>query len=154
METTPKFRKRKKNLLSCVCVLHTTSHREISCFRRVLTAKQCTKKCNVRAKLLFCLLSLLLFWTFSLPLPSSSLKLPNVMMVARKVIYSLMVVLVLRSSMIAGSSLGNRKKRNSGLICSNIKFNCHPKSVVLWTEYPVCKKVSFKVCVVRIAAWL
>ena len=31
------------------------------------TAKKCTKKWDARAKLLFCLLNLLLFWTFSLP---------------------------------------------------------------------------------------
>ena len=49
LETAPKFRKRKKNLLSCVCVLHKTSHQEISRSRRAVTAKQCTKKCNVRA---------------------------------------------------------------------------------------------------------
>ena len=77
LETAPKFSKRKKNSSSCVYVLHKTSHQEISRPSRAVTAKKCTKKCNARAELLFWLLSLLfLFLTFSLPSPSSLLKLP------------------------------------------------------------------------------
>ena len=77
METGPKFRKRKKTSSSCVYVLHKTSYQEISRPSRAVTANKCTKKCNARAELLFWLLSLLLFLTFSLPSPSSLLKLPN-----------------------------------------------------------------------------
>ena len=41
-------------------------------------AKKCPKRCDTRAKLLFCLQNLLLFLTFSLPSPSplSDLKVP------------------------------------------------------------------------------
>ena len=42
-----------------------------------MTAKKCTKKRDARAKLLFCVINILLFLTFSLPSPSSLLKLPN-----------------------------------------------------------------------------
>ena len=45
------------------------SCQEISRPSRAVMAKKCTKKCNVRAELLFCLLSLLLFFTFSFLLP-------------------------------------------------------------------------------------
>ena len=62
LETTPKFRKRKKNSSSCVYVLHKTSHQEISRASRAVTAKKCTKKSNARAVLLFWLLSLLLLF--------------------------------------------------------------------------------------------
>ena len=62
LETTPKFRKRKKNSSSCVYVLHKTSHQEISRPSRAVTAKKCTQKCNARAELLFLLLSLLLLF--------------------------------------------------------------------------------------------
>ena len=61
LETTPKFRKRKKNSSSCVKVLHKTSHQEISRPSRAVTEKKCTKKCNARSELLFWLLGLLFF---------------------------------------------------------------------------------------------
>ena len=54
LETVPKFRKRKKNLPSCVYVLHKTPHQEISRPSRAVTAKKCVKKCKARAELLFC----------------------------------------------------------------------------------------------------
>ena len=76
LETTPKFKKRKKNASSCVYVLHKTSHQEISRRSRAVMAKKCTIKCNAHTELLFFLLSLVLFLTFSLPSPSSLLKLP------------------------------------------------------------------------------
>ena len=76
LETAPKFRKRKKISL-CVYVLHKTSHQEISRPSRAVTAKKCTKKCNAVAEVLFRLLSLLPFLTFSLS-TSSLLKLPTV----------------------------------------------------------------------------
>ena len=60
LETARKFRKRKKKSSSCVHVLH-KDHQEISRPSRAVTAKKCNKKCNARAKLLFWLLSLLLF---------------------------------------------------------------------------------------------
>ena len=41
-----------------------------------MTTKKCTKKRDARAKLLFCVINILLFLTFSLPSPSSLLKLP------------------------------------------------------------------------------
>ena len=41
-----------------------------------MTTKKCTKKRGARAKLLFCVINILLFLTFSLPSPSSLLKLP------------------------------------------------------------------------------
>ena len=42
-----------------------------------MTAKKCTKKRNARAKLLFCQSKPIAFLPFSLPLPSSSVKLPK-----------------------------------------------------------------------------
>ena len=42
-----------------------------------MTATKCTKKLDVRAKLLFANLNLLVFLPFSLPSPSPLLKLPN-----------------------------------------------------------------------------
>ena len=45
LETADKFRKRKKNSSSCICVLPKTgSHQEISRPCRAVTAKKCTKK--------------------------------------------------------------------------------------------------------------
>ena len=61
LETAPKFRKRKENLSSCIYVLHKMSYQEILSPNQAVTAKKCTKKCNVRAELVFWLLSLLLF---------------------------------------------------------------------------------------------
>ena len=56
--------KEKKKLLSCSPVLHKTWNWALSRCSRATTAKKCTKKRDARAKL------------FSLPLPSSDLKLP------------------------------------------------------------------------------
>ena len=61
LETAVKFRKRKKNLPSCVYVLHKTPHQDISRASRAVAAKKCTKKCNARAELLFWLISLSFF---------------------------------------------------------------------------------------------
>ena len=61
LEAASKFRKRKKNLSSCVYVLHETFHQEISRPSRAVTAKKCNEKCNARAELLFWLSCLLLF---------------------------------------------------------------------------------------------
>ena len=66
-KTAPKFRKKKKNSSLCVHVFHKTCHQEMSRPSRAVTAKKCTKKCNARAELLFWLLSLLGFMTFSVP---------------------------------------------------------------------------------------
>ena len=41
-----------------------------------MTAKQCTKKRDARAKLMFCYYKLIAFWPFLLPSPSPSHKLP------------------------------------------------------------------------------
>ena len=71
-ETAPKFRKRKKYSLSCVYVPHKTSHQEISRPSRAVTAK----KCNAHEEFLFGIKPVA-FLTFSLPLPSSLLKLNN-----------------------------------------------------------------------------
>ena len=46
--------------------------RPVSRRSRAVTAKKCTKKCDAHAKLLFWLLNLFVFVTFSLPLPSPS----------------------------------------------------------------------------------
>ena len=58
-----------------------STKREISHFHVVVsstTAKKCTKKRDARAKLLFCQSKPIGFIPFSLPSPSSLLKLPNV----------------------------------------------------------------------------
>ena len=58
-----------------------STKREISHFHVVVsstTAKKCTKKRAARAKLLFCQSKPIGFIPFSLPSPSSLLKLPNV----------------------------------------------------------------------------
>ena len=70
METATKIRKRKKNLSSCVYVLHRTSYQEISRPRSAVMAKKCAKKCNARAENFVVLV--INFLTFLLP----SLKLP------------------------------------------------------------------------------
>ena len=61
LNSTSKFRKRKKNLSSCVYSLHKTSHQEISRPSRAVTATKGNKKCNARAELLFWLLNFLVF---------------------------------------------------------------------------------------------
>ena len=47
-------------------------------FSRRVTAKKCTKKCDARAKLLFCQSKPLAFLPFSLISPSFSLRLLNI----------------------------------------------------------------------------
>ena len=47
-------------------------------YSHATTAKKCTKKRDARAKLLFCYSKVIAFWPFSLPSPSSLLKLPIV----------------------------------------------------------------------------
>ena len=54
METASKFG--LCPALSCVYVLHKTSHPKLSRPSRAVTAKKCSKKCNARAELLFWLL--------------------------------------------------------------------------------------------------
>ena len=57
-----------------------STEREIRHFHVVVeatTAKKCTKKRDARAKLLFCQSKPIAFLPFSLPSPSSLLKLPN-----------------------------------------------------------------------------
>ena len=55
------FKLRKRNKISSllVYVLHKTRNQALSRRSRAKTGKKCTKKCDVRAKLLFCLLKLL-----------------------------------------------------------------------------------------------
>ena len=74
LETAPKFRKRKQNSSSCLYVLHKTPHREISRPSRAVTAEKCTK--SVMHVRVVVLLFFFFFLTFSLPSPSSLLKLP------------------------------------------------------------------------------
>ena len=62
--TVSKFRKRLRKLLSCVPVLE--------------------KKCDARAKLLFCQSKHIAFVPFSLLLPSSLLKFPNCQLVRKE----------------------------------------------------------------------
>ena len=70
------FKLRKRNKISSlfVNVRHKTRILAFSRPNRAKTVKKCTKKCDARAKLLFCLLNLLL--TFSLPSASLDLKVP------------------------------------------------------------------------------
>ena len=63
-----KFRKKKKEIVVCVHVLEVPRH------GRATTAK----KCDARAGLLFCKSKPTYFLPFSLPSPSSLLKLPNI----------------------------------------------------------------------------
>ena len=53
--TVPKFKKRKRKLLSCVPVLNKTWNYALSRRSRATTAKKCTKKRDARAELLFSL---------------------------------------------------------------------------------------------------
>ena len=60
--TVSKFMKREWILLLLVYVLHKTWNLAFSRVVVQLTAKKCTKKRDARAKLLFCLVKLLLIW--------------------------------------------------------------------------------------------
>ena len=83
-----KFKLRKRNKISplLVCVLHKTRNQAFSRRSRAKTGKKCTKKRDARAKLLFCSLNQLFFFTFSLLSASVDLKLPN-MPCAQKVVF-------------------------------------------------------------------
>ena len=78
MRTALKFREGKRDSSSLVYVLHKTCNQTFSLRSRESTVKKCTKKRDARAKLLFCVINLLLFLTSWLPSPSPSslLKLP------------------------------------------------------------------------------
>ena len=67
-----KFRKRKRQFLCCVHLLHKAGswNKEISCRRGAMMAKKCTKSRDSRAKLLLVNMSIS-FLPFSLPSPSS-----------------------------------------------------------------------------------
>ena len=69
---------RKRKTLSCVHVRHKTWNKEFSRRSRGVTAKKGTIKRDARAELLFCQSKPIAFLPFSLPLPSSLLKLPNI----------------------------------------------------------------------------
>ena len=70
-----KFRKRKKNR----CLVFTSSRkREIRQFHVVVMAKKRTKNRDARAKLFFRQSKPIAFLPFSLPSPSSLLKLPDI----------------------------------------------------------------------------
>ena len=73
-----KFTERKPSS-SCLDVLHKNTKLGSSDFVVVPTAKKCTKKRGACAKLLFCLYYTYCFPLFWLPSPSSSLKLPIIM---------------------------------------------------------------------------
>ena len=75
--TALKFRKKKKHSSLLVYVLRKAWNQAFSRRSRAVTAKKCTKKRDARAELLFCLTNPLLFLPFSLPSPSSLLKLPT-----------------------------------------------------------------------------
>ena len=74
--TVFEFRKRKKKFLCCVHQLHKAGawNWEVSSRRLATTAKKCSKKCDARAKLLFCFYEPIAF-PFSLPSPLLLLKL-------------------------------------------------------------------------------
>ena len=75
-KTASKFRKRKRKSLSCYHVLDKAWNLALS-RSPAATAKKCTKKRDARAKLLFYQSKLIAFLPFSLPSPSSLLKLPK-----------------------------------------------------------------------------
>ena len=50
----------------------------LTCRGSATTTEKCTKKCDPRAKLLFCKYKFLAFLPFSLLLPSALIKLPSV----------------------------------------------------------------------------
>ena len=62
LRTTLKFRERKRDSSSLVCVVHKTCNEAFSRRSRARKVKKCTKKRDARAKLLFCTVNLLLFW--------------------------------------------------------------------------------------------
>lgn len=72
------FKRRERNSSSCVCVLHKTSHKEIS--RRVQSRQRnCTKKAWSRCKVGVLFIKQITFWTFSSRSPSSLLKLSGLL---------------------------------------------------------------------------
>ena len=79
MESERTISKKKLGVAFTYSTLHALSLTEtVSCRNRATTAKKCTKKRGARAKLSFCHNKPIAFLPFSLPSPSSLLKLPIV----------------------------------------------------------------------------
>ena len=76
--TVSKFRKRKRKFLCCVHPVHKAGARNVSCYRRAMTATKCTKKRDARAKLLPCQSKPVVFLPFLFSSPSLLVKLPLV----------------------------------------------------------------------------
>ena len=74
--TVSKVRKRKIKFLCCVHPVHKAGARNVSCYRRAMTATKCTKKRDARAKLLPCQSKPVVFLPFLFSSPSLLLKLP------------------------------------------------------------------------------
>ena len=72
--TVSKIRKRKRKFLCCVHRVHKAGARNVSCYRRAMTATKCTKKRDARAKLLFCQSKPIAFLPVSFSSPSSLVK--------------------------------------------------------------------------------
>ena len=51
-----------------------------------MTAKKCTKKCDARVKIVVLLTKPIVFLKFSLPSPSSDLKVPNIRHIRTKLV--------------------------------------------------------------------
>ena len=70
---------REIKLLLLVYILHKTWHLALSRRSRAETANKCTKKCDARGKLLFCILirPVVFFFYVLIPRASSDLKAPN-----------------------------------------------------------------------------
>ena len=76
--TVSKIRKRKRKFLCCVHRVHKAGARNVSCYRRAMTATKCTKKRDARAKLLPCQSKPVVFLPFLFSSPSLLVKLPLV----------------------------------------------------------------------------
>ena len=76
--TVSKVRKIKIKLFCCVHPVHKAGARNVSCYRRAMTATKCTKKRDARAKLLPCQSKPVVFLPFLFSSPSSLVKLPLV----------------------------------------------------------------------------
>ena len=74
--TVSKVRKRKRKFFCCVHPVHKAGARNVSCYRRAMTATKCTKKRDARAKLLPCQSKPVVFLPFLFSSPSLLLKLP------------------------------------------------------------------------------
>ena len=80
----PTLQRERKNKSSCVYVLHKISHQETSRPSRVVTAKNCTKKYKCTYRLVALVIKPFAFLKFSVPSPSSLLKLPNMTEIPRQ----------------------------------------------------------------------